>query len=87
MGELTVDKQGRHSSIQQPGACTLIQPQTMLPSHIMVLVLSNNWLYKMKNSSLSELDLLKRPVWSLLHLDTMLVSVVNCPRCIEAKGS
>lgn len=33
-----------------------------------------------KNDSFSGLDSLKRPLWSLLHLEATLVSVVCCPR-------
>lgn len=42
------------------------QPRNMLPSCMVALVLSNGRIFKIKSSSFSDLDLLKRPLWSLL---------------------
>lgn len=57
------------------------QPPNMCPTCMITMVLSNNRMSEMKkNSSFPRLDLLKRPIWSVLSLEAMLVSRIHCPR-------
>lgn len=51
-----------------------------MPSHMITLVLSRDKKTKMKNRSFSGLDLLQRPLWSVLPLGATLVFVVPSPR-------
>ena len=43
-----------------------------LPSHRITLTLRNNKISKVKNDSFSGLNLVERPPWSMLLLETML---------------
>lgn len=54
----------------------LEQTQTlnMLPSCMIALVLSNDRMSKMKCGSFNRLDFLERPLWSMVLLETTLVS-------------
>lgn len=49
----------------------------MLPTHRIALVLSNDRMYKRKNSSFSGLDPLKRFLWSVILLEAMFVFSVH----------
>lgn len=40
-----------------------------MPSHMIILVLNNDNMLKMKNDSVSGLDLPERPLWSMLPLE------------------
>lgn len=53
------------------------QHQYMLPSHIIVLTLSNYRMSELKNASFSGLNLLKGLLWSILPSEAMMVSVVH----------
>jgi len=55
-----------------------IQPLNILNSYTITLVLNKDRMAEMKNSSFSELDILKRPLWSVLSLEAMLVFTVLC---------
>lgn len=57
-----------------------------LPSYKISLTLSNHRMSKMKNSSFSELDLLKRPSWSMLPPRGSMVNA-DVPGRIEGQGS
>lgn len=51
-----------------------------LPNCTIALLLCNDRMSKINNSSFSGLDLLKRPLWSVLPLEvTVVVSAVYCP--------
>lgn len=65
---------------------TQTQSWNMLPSHIIILALSNYRMSDLKNGSFSVLDLLKRPLRSILPLEAMLVSMVHAvaPGQVEA---
>lgn len=54
---------------------------TAQPSnHVIILALSNDKLSKMKNGSFSRVNLLKTPLWSVLPLKAILISMVPCPK-------
>ena len=55
--------------------------------YIIALALSNDWMSKTKNGLFSGLVLLKRPPWSVLPLEAMLISVdyAAAPGCGEAR--
>lgn len=55
----------------------MTQSPNMLPRYTITLVLSNNGMSKMKKSSFSKLDS-ERLLWSVMLLETVLVSVVYC---------
>lgn len=56
------------------------QPLKVLPSHMMALVLSNDRMSEIQNSSFSGLDVLDRPLWPMLLPKAMLVSMAHSPR-------
>lgn len=60
----------------------LAQTQSLnrLPCCTITLVLSKDGMSEMENSSFSGLDLLERPLWSVLAIEAMLVSMVCCPK-------
>lgn len=56
--------------MKQAGAYTLIQLLNTMASHVIALVLSNERMYKVKNSSFPVLDLLERSKVSMVHAAT-----------------
>lgn len=55
------------------------QPLNKLPSYIIAVALNRERLFKMKSGSFPEQKLLKRPPWSVLLLEAMLV----CDHCFS----
>lgn len=72
-----IAENGRQGSVHQPGALAgSDHKQTHCPASLFTLDPSNYRMSEMENGLFSELDLLKRPPWSILPQETMLESVV-----------